>query len=63
LPANYFYWKEKPADTILALNKVLKVMLRQMIFHVDYYSAMVDDQRLPLVYSNDGCTQTKLVIS
>jgi hypothetical protein len=21
LPANYFYWKEKPRDTILALNK------------------------------------------
>jgi hypothetical protein len=35
LPANYFYWKpKKNLDTILALNKVLKVMLRQMILSI-----------------------------
>ena len=61
LPANYFYWKpkEKPADTILALNKSVKSYAKANdIPYVDYYSAMVDDQKgLPLVYSNDGTSQ------
>lgn len=63
LPANYFYWKpkEKPADTILALNKSVKSYAKANdIPYVDYYSAMVDDQKgLPLVYSNDGVHPNK----
>jgi lysophospholipase L1-like esterase len=63
LPANYFYWKpkEKPADTIVALNKSVESYAKANdIPYVDYYSAMVDDQKgLPLVYSNDGVHPNK----
>jgi lysophospholipase L1-like esterase len=57
LPANYFYWKprEKPADTIIALNKSIESYAQAKdIPYIDYYSAMVDDKKgLPLTYSND----------
>jgi lysophospholipase L1-like esterase len=63
LPANYFYWspKEKPADTIVGLNKSIKSYAeRNSIPYVDYYSAMTDDQKgLPLSYSNDGVHPNK----
>jgi len=63
LPANYFYWKpkEKPADTIVALNKSIESYAKANdIPYVDYYSAMVDDQKgLPLAYSEDGVHPNK----
>ncbi|SEA37896.1 Lysophospholipase L1 [Flavobacterium gillisiae] len=63
LPANYFYWKpkEKPADTIVALNKSIEsYATANDIPYVDYYSAMVDDQKgLPLAYSEDGVHPNK----
>ncbi|MBA0884207.1 SGNH/GDSL hydrolase family protein [Flavobacterium undicola] len=57
LPANFFYWnpKEKPADRIIELNTILKeyALLKEILF-VDYYSAMVDDQKgLKTVFSED----------
>lgn len=48
LPANFFYWnpKEKPADRIIELNTILKnYALSNKIPFVDYYSAMVDDEK------------------
>jgi lysophospholipase L1-like esterase len=48
LPANFFYWnpKEKPADRIIELNTILKeYALSNKIPFVDYYWAMVDEQR------------------
>ncbi|CAM2889311.1 SGNH/GDSL hydrolase family protein [Flavobacterium frigoris] len=63
LPANYFYWKpkEKPADTIIALNKNIEHYTESYnITYVDYYSVMVDDKKgLPLTYSNDGVHPNK----
>jgi lysophospholipase L1-like esterase len=62
LPANYFIGnqKEKPADTILALNKSVESYAKANdIPYVDYYSAMVDDQRATSVYSNDGVHPNK----
>jgi lysophospholipase L1-like esterase len=63
LPANYFYWspKEKPADTIVELNKNIKSYAeRNSIPYVDYYSAMTDDQKgLPFCYSTDGVHPNK----
>ena len=48
LPANFFYWnpKEKPAERIIELNKALEhyATTKQITF-VDYYSAMVDDEK------------------
>lgn len=57
LPANYFYWnpKEKPAERIIELNSALKnyTFCNQIPF-VDYYSAMVDDQKgLKKIFSED----------
>lgn len=58
LPANHFYWnpKEKPADTIVALNKILHNYASiNDIPYVDYYLAMVDEHKgLKLEYSEDG---------
>ncbi len=48
LPANFFYWnpKEKPADRIIELNTILKEYTHsKKIPFVDYYSAMVDNQK------------------
>lgn len=48
LPANFFYWnpKEQPADRIIELNKILKeYAIANKITFVDYYSAMVDDEK------------------
>jgi lysophospholipase L1-like esterase len=60
LPANYFIGNQKKtADTILALNKVLKVMLRQMIFHMSITTQLWLTIGLPLVYSNDGVHPNK----
>lgn len=48
LPANFFYWnpKEKPAERIIELNEALEhyATTKQITF-VDYYSAMVDDEK------------------
>lgn len=48
LPANFFYWnpKEKPAERIIELNNALEhyATTKQITF-VDYYSAMVDDEK------------------
>ncbi|PRZ27831.1 SGNH/GDSL hydrolase family protein [Flavobacterium granuli] len=58
LPANHFYWKpkEKPADTIIALNKSLRLYAEtNSILFVDYYSQMVDqDKGLKVDYTDDG---------
>lgn len=58
LPANYFYWnpKEKPADTIIELNKILKdYAAANKIPFTDYYSAMVSEQKgLKKEYSEDA---------
>ncbi|WP_016989736.1 SGNH/GDSL hydrolase family protein [Flavobacterium sp. ACAM 123] len=63
LPANYFYWspKEKPADTILALNKSIESYAGvNNIPYINYYSAMTDGQKgLPFSYSNDGVHPNK----
>lgn len=57
LPANFFYWnpKEKPADRIIELNTILKeYALSNEIPFVDYYSAMVDEQKgLKTEFSED----------
>jgi lysophospholipase L1-like esterase len=57
LPANFFYWnpKEKPADRIIELNTILKeYALSKEILFVDYYSAMVDEQKgLKTAFSED----------
>ncbi|MEN9908877.1 MAG: hypothetical protein RLZZ540_2026 [Bacteroidota bacterium] len=57
LPANFFYWnpKEKPADRIIELNVILKEhALSKEIPFVDYYSAMVDDQKgIETTFSED----------
>jgi len=57
LPANYFYWnpKEKPADTIIELNKMIEgYAAANKIPFVDYYSAMADEEKgLKKEYSED----------
>ncbi len=48
LPANNFPWRKdiKPADKVLALNFLIKEYSeRHNINYVDYYSAMVDDNK------------------
>jgi len=58
LPVNYFYWnpKEKPADTVIALNKMIQeYAVANEILFVDYYSALVDDKKgLNSPFSEDG---------
>lgn len=47
LPANFFYWnpKEKPAERIIELNKLLEnYAIANKIPFVDYYSAMVNEE-------------------
>jgi len=57
LPANFFYWnpKEKPAERIIELNELLEnYAIANKIPFVDYYSAMVDDQKgLKATFSED----------
>src|SRR5690606_15296923 len=48
LPANNFPWRPsiKPADKVIALNKMLKQYAdKNDIVYVDYFSAMVDDKK------------------
>ena len=63
LPANDFPWKRgmEPADKIEALNEmILKYAKANDIAYVDYYSAMVDEQKgLKSIYSEDGVHPNK----
>lgn len=63
LPANHFYWKpkEKPADTIIALNKILSHYAKTKgILFIDYYSKMADeDKGLKVDYTDDGVHPNK----
>lgn len=63
LPANDFPWKKgmEPAHKIEALNEmILKYAKANDIPYVDYYSAMVDDQKgLKSIYSEDGVHPNK----
>jgi lysophospholipase L1-like esterase len=58
LPSNKFYWNPKiePADKVIALNKMIKTYaLNNKIPFVDYYSAMVDNEKgLDKKYGDDG---------
>lgn len=58
LPANNFYWnpKLKPADKVIELNLQLKNYAKaNKISYVDYYNAMVDNEKgLLKKYGEDG---------
>lgn len=58
LPANHFPWRPAiiPTEKVIALNKMLKDYAdANKIVYLDYYSAMVDDQKgLPSTLSGDG---------
>lgn len=58
LPANNFYWnpKLKPANKVIELNLLLKNYAKaNKISYVDYYSAMVDNEKgLQKKYGEDG---------
>lgn len=58
LPANHFNWNPKlePADKVIALNHLISTYAKKnKITCVDYYAAMVDDEKgLPIIYSADG---------
>ncbi len=62
LPANIFPWRPHilPADSVIALNKLLKAYAEKNDFiYLDYYSEMVNDQKgLRSIYTYDGvhCT-------
>lgn len=62
LPANRFPWRPSilPADKVIALNKMLKdYATANKIVYVDYYRAMVDDEKgLPKKYAEDGVHPT-----
>ena len=62
LPANHFPWRPSidPTEKVIQLNKMIKDYAEQNhIVYLDYYSAMVDDQRgLPKNLSNDGVHPT-----
>jgi acetyl esterase/lipase/lysophospholipase L1-like esterase len=62
LPANIIPWRTyiQPADSVIALNKMLKAYAeKNKIIFVDYYSTMVDDKKgLPKNLSNDGVHPT-----
>jgi lysophospholipase L1-like esterase len=63
LPANDFPWKRgmEPANKIEALNEmILKYAKANGIAYVDYFSAMVDEQKgLKAIYSEDGVHPNK----
>ncbi|MBS1519355.1 MAG: SGNH/GDSL hydrolase family protein [Bacteroidetes bacterium] len=58
LPANHFPWRPAitPTEKVIALNKMLKDYAdANHIVYLDYYSAMVDDEKgLPSTLSGDG---------
>ena len=58
LPANNFYWnpKLKPANKVIELNLLLKNYAKaNKISYVDYYNAMVDNEKgLLKKYGEDG---------
>lgn len=58
LPANHFPWRPAiiPTEKVIALNKMLKDYAdANKIVYLDYYTAMVDDQKgLPSTLSGDG---------
>jgi len=58
LPANHFPWRPAiiPTEKVIALNKMLKDYAdANNIVYLDYYAAMVDDQKgLPSNLSGDG---------
>lgn len=58
LPANHFPWRPAiiPTEKIIQLNQMLKDYAeRNQLVYLDYYSAMVDDQKgLPQSLSADG---------
>jgi lysophospholipase L1-like esterase len=62
LPANKYNWRPQiqPAEKIVALNTMIKAYCsKQKLTFVDYYSAMVDEQKgLDKKYSNDGVHPT-----
>jgi lysophospholipase L1-like esterase len=64
LPAADFPWKpnQNPADKMIALNKIIETYAdAHAIVYVDYYSAMVNDQKgLQAAYSGDGVHPNKL---
>jgi lysophospholipase L1-like esterase len=63
LPAADFPWRpnQKPADKIIALNRLLTAYaIANGIPFVDYHAAMADDQNgLALAFSNDGVHPNK----
>jgi lysophospholipase L1-like esterase len=58
LPANHFPWRPTiiPTEKVIQLNQMLKDYAdKNHIVYLDYYSAMVDDQKgLPQSFSRDG---------
>jgi lysophospholipase L1-like esterase len=62
LPANDFPWRRglQPADKIVALNTMIKEFCdRNHVTYVDYYSALVDEQKgLDRKFSDDGVHPT-----
>lgn len=62
LPANRFPWRPsiQPAEKVIALNKMLhEYAMQNKIVYVDYYAAMVDDEKgLPKKYAEDGIHPT-----
>ena len=63
LPAYDFYWNPNsfPSEKIITLNAMIqKYANANGILYIDYYSAMVDDQKgLKAAYSNDGVHPNK----
>ena len=63
LPAYDFYWNPNsfPSEKIITLNAMIqKYANANCILYIDYYSAMVDDQKgLKAAYSNDGVHPNK----
>jgi lysophospholipase L1-like esterase len=63
LPSVGYGWVPsiKPANTIIALNKMIKAYAKKNGFtYIDYYSLLVDENGgLPKKYSNDGTHPTK----
>ena len=64
LPAYDYPWKPgmKPADKIVALNKMLKHYAEENDHvYLDYFSAMADERNgLPKKYAHDGVHPTRL---
>src|ERR1700748_177409 len=62
LPANHFPWRPAiiPTEKVIQLNQMIKDYAAQNnIVYLDYYSAMVDDQKgLPKNLSEDGVHPT-----